>query len=123
MRIDDITDRDLRDWVDRHVEETISELKSRKRSADDTLSIWRSFNQEDWHAFREIMTLRPRALAQFQPAEIDRAIQDISCDRYTLGKEAKALRALLKAPGPEKMTAAKVTELFITERDLPDPFH
>ena len=123
MRIEEIRDPSLRDWANAHIDQRLSDLKARKRSADDALAMWRSYNELDWDALRELEALRSRALAQFEPAQIDRAIQDVTQDHYTLGKEVKALRALLKAPAPERMSAAKVQELFLDERDLPDPFH
>jgi len=111
VKITDIGPADLRAWVQGYVEGIVSKKKSSRQSAQPQIDIWRSFNEADWRAWRELIDLREKADLQFSRSQIDVAIYDGVraapalpgyTAPYTLGIEARALRGLLGLPEPAR---------------------
>lgn len=117
MRITDIGPADLRAWVQTYVEGKISKLKSSRQSSQALLDIWRTYNEDDWRAWRELLDLREKVDVQFQKSEVEVAIIDEvrrsphligHGSSYTLGLEARALRGLLGIPAPPRSSMTSV---------------
>lgn len=113
MRIADIQDATLRDWVLSYTEDTLREAKAKKTSPAAFHDLWRSYLELDWHALRTLIPLRKEAATRFLPDEIEMAIQKHLAARqhawkgpqayshpYSLGAEVFALRALLQGLPP-----------------------
>lgn len=119
MRISDIQNSSLQQWVSSYTERTLSEAKSKRISPSAYNDLWRSYTELDWHALRSLQDLRPAARNRFSPDEIEVAIQkklrstprlwrgkDVYDAPWSLSVEAHALQELLGIRPPETSVEA-----------------
>ena len=103
MKAEDINDGALREWVTQYIAEKLASRRATKKPADDLKALWRSFNEADWCAYRELQSLRLLADPRFTRGELEVAIQrKVGTGAYSLGLEVAALRELL---GPDAQPA------------------
>jgi len=108
VKLEDIRDAALREWVTDYVAKKLTEAKKSAGKAEQLRSVWRRNTEAHWAAWRELMTLRPLARERFSQTEVDVAVQRrlASLPRtgagyaapYSYGLEVAALRELL---GPQ----------------------
>lgn len=133
MNVSEMRNKSLRLEVEKYMTDRLAELRSGKRSSDDTVKLWRSFNEADWQAWMHLMRLRPRAaILGIEPGEIEsemgRRMQSLPrvqlngvsyCAPYSLGLEVAVLRDLVERTDAEARRArleagprSTVVELF-----------
>jgi hypothetical protein len=114
MKIEDITDPELQEWVRAHQESALAE--GRPRHA--LWSLWNTFGEADWAALRSLIPLRAAAKARKIPEDAIMRAMSRRSSVYTLGLEVAALRELLDegratvASGPQQL-----------EFDAPETYH
>lgn len=116
MKISDISDAPLRAWAESYVDQKLAECRSAKRSSEDLKTIWRTYSERDWEAFKDLLDLRDKAeLRGFEREELDTAIgkrlhelPEIATNGnrysapYTMAIEVSVLRKLLGIEPPPR---------------------
>lgn len=122
MKIQDIRNADLRNWVEQHIEKTTQERKAAKAGTSDLRDLWREYQEGDWEALRELIALREMARKrECDESEIEVAIlkrmaslpdRHVNGQRYgaaySLGLEVSVLREFLNV---EARPRSRVTVL------------
>jgi hypothetical protein len=116
MKLEEIRSQDLRSWIESYCARKVEDKKRDRVSTDGLTAIWKTYNEADWRALRDLPELRRRAEACFKPERDDAGPQDVGTyvqrhirqhphvevlqqryeAAYTMAREANALRALIE---------------------------